>query len=567
MARKRRPFTIATRLDRREVERLGGRDTLWRGEDYRARGHVASIAEVDGAIVAKVKGNAVYEVRLSHDGKTFAFACTCPFAAEGDMCKHVVAVALTIIGGNAKTAEAPPSRDDVQTYLEGLPKAELVRMIVERTHQDGVLRDHLAIKAVTAAPDLNPAAIKRTIERAIDVGGFVDWRAVSSYADGVEVVVDSLAKLVDEGHGEPVIDLVEHALARLDEAMGHVDDDGQLGPPLERLQQIHLDLCLACRPDPVVLARRLFAWEMTSGFGLFYAADEKYAVVFGDTGIAEYRRLACAAWDKLPGLGPSWRDDPGAERFKIAGIMERLARQTGDVEALVAVLVRDLSEPFRYLRIAEAYAKAGDDAKACKWAEKGLATFPKNRDRRLVDFLVELHTRMGQHEDALRLAWERYVAGGSYETLRKRAVEAGVEARVRDEALAHVRALVCPTSAAANIPRERLVEIHLAHGEHDDARAEAKQGGCRWETMSALATAVQPERPEEAADIYVGGVEPALAAGGNHAYGRATHLMETAAKLYLRAGRRDRFAEAMAAVRARHARKRNLLAMLDALRW
>jgi hypothetical protein len=51
-----------------------------------------------------------------------------------------------------------------------------------------------------------------------------------------------------------------------------------------------------------------------------------------------YRRLAEQEWARIPALSPG-RDDPHkyGKRFRITHIVETLARQTGNVEAVVAV--------------------------------------------------------------------------------------------------------------------------------------------------------------------------------------------------------------------------------------
>ncbi len=99
---------------------------------------------------------------------------------------------------------------------------------------------------------------------------------------------------------------------------------------------------------------------MGSHSGAFFAAPNTYADVLGEKGLAEYRRLAEERWAQVPALGPG--EDPrrySGERFRIAHIMESLARQEEDIEELVGVISRDLSGPHSYLRIAQIYTEAG----------------------------------------------------------------------------------------------------------------------------------------------------------------------------------------------------------------
>src|SRR4030067_707422 len=78
------------------------------------------------------------------------------------------------------------------------------------------------------------------MDDAVDTGGFVDYRSAHNYAQGIEDVSDSIEELLKEGHAAGVIDLAEHALGAVEDAMGSIDDsDGCMGGILKRLQEIH----------------------------------------------------------------------------------------------------------------------------------------------------------------------------------------------------------------------------------------------------------------------------------------------------------------------------------------
>lgn len=51
--------------------------------------------------------------------------------------------------------------------------------------------------------------------------------------------------------------------------------------------------------------------------------------------------------------------------------MEALARQSGNLQDLIAVKQRDLSHPYSFLEIAELYREAGEHDLALHWAEQG----------------------------------------------------------------------------------------------------------------------------------------------------------------------------------------------------
>ena len=94
---------------------------------------------------------------------------------------------------------------------------------------------------------------------------------------------------------------------------------------------------------------------MRSEWEIFGSASEGYADVLGQKGLKEYHRLAEAEWSHVPAL-QAGENDPQqyGSRFRITSIMEALARESGDVEELINIKRRDLSQPYAYLQIAAA---------------------------------------------------------------------------------------------------------------------------------------------------------------------------------------------------------------------
>ena len=122
-----------------------------------------------------------------------------------------------------------------------------------------------------------------------------------------------------------------------------------------------------------------------------------------------YRRLAEQEWAHVPALSPG-RDDPHkyGKRFRITHIVETLARQTGNVEAVVAVKKRDSLCPIRTCRLQRLYRQAGQHDLALDWAERGLKAFPERPDSRLREFLATEYHRRKRHDDAMALVWAEF---------------------------------------------------------------------------------------------------------------------------------------------------------------
>jgi hypothetical protein len=76
--------------------------------------------------------------------------------------------------------------------------------------------------------------------------------------------------------------------------------------------------------------------------------------------------------------------------------MQTLAYRSGDVEKLVAIKSKDLSNSFAYLEIARIYKQAGDDEKALEWAEEGAWVFPGKGHPDLRRFLADEYHDTGR---------------------------------------------------------------------------------------------------------------------------------------------------------------------------
>ncbi len=468
-----------------------------RGEDYFLGRQVKAITEEEGTITAKVQGTRPYRVKLWIEKGDLEYSCTCPVGADGEFCKHCVAVGPTWLQSRelkvSEKAQSVPgvTMDDVRAHLLEQDKNALVDVLVEHAMEDDRLRQRLSMKAAKkGSKALDLVTYRRAIDEAVESGGFVDYRSAYQYASGIEEAIDSVEELLKEGFATEVIELAEHALEAVEEAMGSVDDsDGEMGNILERLQDIHHRACKKAKPDPEALARRLFEWELRTDYDMFYGAAETYADVLGRKGLAVYRTLAEAEWAKVPPLGPGG-DDPEkyGKRFRVTHIMETLARQTDDVEAVVDVKKRDLSSAYNYLQIAETYKSVRQHDLALDWAERGVKAFPKRTDSRLREFLAGEYHRRKRHDEAMRLIWAEFTESPSleqYRNVKAHSERIGQWEQWREKALAYLRSEIARAKSERQKDRwpwyrkadhSELVRIFLWEKDAEAAWREAQRG-------------------------------------------------------------------------------------------
>jgi uncharacterized Zn finger protein len=569
------------------LRRLAGPGSFGRGEDYFAAGRVRSLDEQEaGGVLAQVRGNADYSVKLWEDNGELAYSCTCPHGDDGEFCKHCVAAGLAVLAGAVKPPRTRRPRrrltlEDVREYLGREDKAALVELLMERAVWDETLRGQLVLRTAKSRKrrGVDIEVMKEALDEAIEPGGFLAWNEVGAYARGVEEAIATLASLLEEGHAAEAIGLAEHALRAVERAMGSLDDsDGHMGSILDRLQELHHRACAKTRPDAVQLARHLFERETSSGYDVFSNASVTYADILGEEGIAEYRRLATERWANVPAIGPG-EEDPEryGRRFRLSSIMLGLARMDGDVEAQVEVLKRDVSRAYDFLKIAEVYRDAARSDLALEWAEKGLAAFPDRTDPRLREFVAEEYHRRERHAEAAAVMWAAFSERPGleeYRNLKRHADRAGAWDPWRERAwqLLRERAqsrrqVARPMPWTASADHSILVEILLWEGDVEAAWNEARTGGCSEALWMILAERREAEHPGDAVPIYQRHVDLTLRHAHKDAYVDAVKLLKRVRQAMGRAGTGQAFGDYLRSIRAAHARKRNFMRLLDRANW
>ena len=565
--------TLDEVLNRSALRVLAGEQYFERGEGYYRDGRVRGLVEHEGVLVAKVLGTHEYRVRLWAEGEEPGYSCDCPLGMDEEFCKHCVAVGLEFLyGGHAE--DSGNVMDRLRSYLRGREKEELVRIILDQAAEDELLRERLSMMAAGEGPDgPDLGAFREAIDHAFDPGDFEE--SYPEYLRGIENVGRSLSDLLEQGFAVETIELAEHALRTAEGAMDY-DADGSMIGVRQDLEGIHYAACKEAEPDPEALARRLFEWELRGHYDTFFEAANTYAYVLGDKGLAEYRRLAEEEWARVPALGPGEKEPESyGNRFRIKHVMEVLAQQQGDVDALVDVLKRDLSHARAYLRISEIYRQAGNRDEAFEWAEEGMWVFPDVGRSGLRDFLAREYHERNRHEEAVELMWTEFAEVprlDSYRKLKDHADRAGRWEPWREKALIFLREDIARKKESKQsflvfpVDHSELVRILLWENDVEAAWREAERGGCSQALWLELAARREAKHPEDALDIYWSRIEPLVEQTNNAAYGEAYDLLLKVRALMERLGREQEFEEYVELLRLEYKRKRNFIKLLDRMR-
>jgi uncharacterized Zn finger protein len=567
----------SNRFDVAALRDVAGEKVFARGAAYHEDGQVEIVTFDRTRVLARVIGSEVYRCELVGIGKKFSGECSCPAFSEWGFCKHLVATALAANSLGSEALEQASGRfAKIREHLRGKGIEGLVEMVVGVAERDPSLLKELELSAAAAGADDTTllAQFKKAITEATRTHGYVEYHKMRGWVQGIESVLDRIAGLIENGRAALVLRLLDHFFARMDEALNNIDDsDGGGGNAYAKAREIHLAACRQATPDPVALARVLFAREVDSDWEFFHGASGAYEDILGDVGLAEYRRLASEAWQEIRPLratGRQVQDDQFSKRYALGAILESFAEREQDVDGVIAIRAKDLSTAHGYLGIAQLCLDHGRAPEALKWAEEGLWQFEDDPDERLIFFVSDLYRRIGRGEDADKLLWrtfERHPGIQLYERLKSAAGASRMLAdAVRDRALAWLRAELGKPMKRSGMrwssPPELFIQLAMAEGQLADAWMVVERHGCNDLLLEQLAEASEHSHPAEALKVYTGRVERMVRIGGQSNYEHACNMIERMRLLREGLGETKQHGAYLGDLRSRHKAKRNFMKLL-----
>lgn len=218
-------------LSREHLLDTAGQLSFDRALDYLDR--VSGRRFSDGWVYATVSGRARYRVQLTDEG-AFSWACDCPWAGEGNCCKHVVAVGLVHL---YEREHGEPSLEvpSIERHLRSLDHESIVGLLLAEAEHSPALTLELEARAAVAADE--PKVLHALFESALHLSDPVPHEQAAEYARAVHSAADAVQALEEGEQTEAAAELIDAVCAYTEEAEDLVEDlDGEVDTALDRLR-------------------------------------------------------------------------------------------------------------------------------------------------------------------------------------------------------------------------------------------------------------------------------------------------------------------------------------------
>ena len=548
-----------------ELLQAAGPRSFERGLDY-----VEAVEELEfeGAeINAIVTGTYEYDVTIWRERAKLEGQCSCPWSQEGNFCKHCVAVGLAALA----SADGPkvegqaaivPAHTDLESWIDALGADELREELRALIRGDRGLRRRFELRAAQASQDVEQ--VRKLARQLLGRGGLrepIEYEDAFDYARNVREVAEAIIVLIDKGHAAEALDLIREALsdtrAAIEDAENS-DSDGTIAHAMAQLLPIHLRACREISPDPTELAGHIAEHNLAVPHEFDFAYDvADYAEMLGEAGVVLVCDVYRAAYERNP---KGWREKQ---------LMEQLVRASGDLDALVEFLARDLdSRGYQHLRIAQELEVADRLDEALRWAEAGLRDATGFIGTDLVEFVTLRYGQAGRMDDLLTLRRNRFRAEmtvSHYELLRETAERCAAWPDERDRAMTLLHEDLAKQSPRAQYGMGPvLIDILVLEGDYDAAWELSRKAGSEPQRLK-LAALIRADKPEEALQVYEQALTPLRSQSGEDVYRREVELLQAIRACHTHLGTEPAFAAYLAAFRKEQRRKRNLTRLLDSV--
>ena len=241
---------------------------LERGMEYYCAGSVKLFEADDGHISAVVEGTEDYDVFIELDrGKVLDMECTCPYAEDGENCKHMAAVLYAWEqGGSPKNVSSKEVQDayvQLKACVDGADVALVRRTLTDLLWQDDKARLRFMAEV---QPERSPELAREVCAMVDDIvdrymaDGYIDYYEAGDFIDELDdILTGEVDARLERGKDREAFDISRRVFLALD-GVEMDDSDGGISIIADRCRSVWQTVIE--RADDS-LRREIFDWLMS----------------------------------------------------------------------------------------------------------------------------------------------------------------------------------------------------------------------------------------------------------------------------------------------------------------
>lgn len=216
---------------------------LERGRNYFYEGAVTELEQTENGYQAVVEGTEDYDVEIEVQEEEIAdMFCSCPYAADGNYCKHMAAVLYKIDEENSKGNVAVDSRTErtrkeekeLEDTIDKIPEKELRSFVKRIAKSDDEIKNLLltayALEIDTKQMNRLKQEVDQLVYRYGDRSGFIDYRNAWDFTSALQnFMYEKVETLVDRGYNLQAFEIANYVFG----IIGNIDMDDSDGGTTE----------------------------------------------------------------------------------------------------------------------------------------------------------------------------------------------------------------------------------------------------------------------------------------------------------------------------------------------
>lgn len=186
---------------------------LERGRTCFDEGRVSDLERTEDGCTVTVEGTEEYEVEILLDGDFIEdMICDCPYAEDGNACKHMAAVLFAIDAGKTPLKKTPTKKERVTPtgLVEKIPDSQLRPLLTEMISADEKLYKTLLLRYGETSLDECMKTLKKELasigNRYTDRYGYINYRDADEFECDMADFIGRQTQILLE-RGEPLLAL------------------------------------------------------------------------------------------------------------------------------------------------------------------------------------------------------------------------------------------------------------------------------------------------------------------------------------------------------------------------